>query len=159
MPIDQESKANFQRGLQNDGYLGVVDTTTNMLYLALATPLDGSTIDRSRYSTINGATIDPLPGAGGHGRLAQAAGINATQIAPGVANGTAFGFSLVKNGPSQFKIGTFRSGFNTQDLTGERPGFAQNQPDEARTLAQGTILNTLLPMLTKELMADQRKSV
>lgn len=159
MPIDPESIENFQRGTTGDSFLGIVDTTNSTMFLALALREDGIAIPDDRRSTIGQVTRTPLPGAGGHAQLANWAGVNATQAGPGAALGGAFGFSLVKTDPSSFRIGTYRSGFNSQTTPAmaPRPGFAQGTLNEARTLDQDAILNRLLPELTAGLLGTRQR--
>lgn len=156
MPIDAESIANFRRGAVQDSFLGIVDTVTNAMYLSLAQRQDGRAIDRERYSMIGGTTRDPLPGAGGHATLAGWAGIQAQQVGVGNAVGNAFGFSLVKTGTTTFSVGTFRSGFNRQQV-GARPGFAIGTDNEERTLPEPVIWTTLLPELTAGLAGTRAR--
>lgn len=157
MPIDAESLDNFRRGSTGDSFLGIIDLSNTTLYLALAERQDGAAIDRDRHSTIGARRRDPLPGAGGHAQLATWAGVHAAQVGAGAAVGNAIGFSIVKTGLRSFTVGTFRSGFNSQYIGEARPGFAAGGANEARTLAQDRILNTLLPELTAGLAGTRQR--
>ena len=132
MQIVKESTDNFNRGIADDSFLGIVafpkkETPVNynvgVIYLALAQRRDGAVIPQERFSTIRGVELQPLPGGGGHAIMARAAGVIATQVAQGVAEGSAFGFSIIKTGDNAMKIGTYRSGFNRQ-YSGNRPALA-----------------------------------
>jgi len=158
MAIHPEAIDNFQRGIFNDSYLGVVNVSTGTLYLALAERRDTNPILPERHSIVDGQKRAPLPGSGGHTILANWNHIIAFQVKKGVALGDAFGFSLIKKGDAKFEIGTFRSGLNRQK-EGSKPNYAHDKSADAeqRTLPQEKILNQLLPALTSGLMNTQNR--
>lgn len=132
MQIALESTENFNRGIADDSFLGIVafpkketpiNYSTGVIYLALAQRRDATVIPAGRFSTLKGVEMQPLPGGGGHAIMARAAGVIATQIAQGVAEGSAMGFSIIKTGDAAMRIATYRSGFNRQ-YPGKRPALA-----------------------------------
>lgn len=155
MPVAVESVENFRRAAPHDSLLGVYDTGSEQIYLALVqhrnnpSPLmvtQRTEITADRHSWINGVKRQPLPGAGGHSQLAQWAGIDAQQLRGGLAVGPCYGFSITKTGPSKFVIGTLRSGFN-QFYQGDRPegSTSRTLPNHAAFNAESEDRITLLP--------------
>ncbi|MFS1526275.1 hypothetical protein ACL7TT_19605 [Microbulbifer sp. 2304DJ12-6] len=152
MAVTDESIENFQRGRVGDSFLGVViydpEKDEYSLHLALALRQDNQDIpndadtQQNRLSRINGVIRSPLPGSGGHSQLVNWAGGQAVQIARGQAQGNAIGFSIIKDGAGSYKIGTYRSGFNTQH-SGRRPGFATRAGNADRTLIERDIASML----------------
>ncbi|SFD58537.1 hypothetical protein [Pseudoalteromonas denitrificans] len=158
MAIHPEAVSNFQQGIVDDSFLGIVDVSSGTLYLALAERLDKKPILPERHSRVAGVKRKPLPGGGGHTMLATWNGVAAYQVKKGVAFGDAFGFSLIKKGAAKFEIGTFRSGLNRQQ-SGAKPNYALSKSEDAeqRTLPQDKILNKLLPALTAGLMNTRNR--
>jgi hypothetical protein len=178
MRIDPDSINNFRRGRTGDSFLGIVHTTTDTLYLALARhdPRDENRPDsvlipmneeddeewEDRFSIINGQKIRPLPNREGHFVLAREVGISVEKRpgtgATALVLGNAYGFSIIKTGPATFRVGSFRSGFNAQDrYNSARPSFAEKSDEMRRTLEQQQI-EKLLGELSRALLGRTSKS-
>ena len=107
--ITPESIANYNRGIAGDRFFGICDMGSQSIHLTIGERADGATIPSERKSKIRGIEREVLDGRGGHSKMAQWAGVRATQVAVGVVNGNAYGF-MFELGASDDLTLTVRSG-------------------------------------------------
>lgn len=135
MAVTGESLANFQRGIIGDSFLVVYGTLTRETHFGIAERRDGAAVPPTRQSNIGGVLRAVLGAAGGHAQIANWAGIQAIQVAGGVAQGSAAGCSIRKTGARTWEVDTLRSGFNTQFAVATNPRHPGTPPAELlRTL-------------------------
>lgn len=117
MQLTIESLENFKRAIIGDALMGVLDTVSDNIYLALVKPrLDSPEITEDRHSVIMGEKLTPLDNNGGHTSLAARVGISNY-----LTQAKAVGFTIKKTAVNSYQMLSICSALNYKFMIEDYP--------------------------------------